>query len=73
MGTYNYPDIDFSGCDLPTDWDTSSNMFNLSNDLHTKLKQRIHSVHLTNSLLQSEYVGNLAVFCGEKARVKLLI
>ena len=43
VGTYTNADIDFSGCDFPTHWDTSSTMLNISNDLCTKLKQRVNT------------------------------
>ena len=45
VGRYSNPDIDFSGCDLHTDWDTSATSLNISNDLCTKLKQRINTQH----------------------------
>ena len=37
----DYP-VNFSGCDIPTDWDVSSTMLNMSDNLSTKLRPAHH-------------------------------
>ena len=42
VGTCTNFAIDFSGCNLPTDWDVSSTTLNINDDLHTTLGQKIN-------------------------------
>ena len=73
MGRSHESDIDFTGCDLPSDWDVSTNTLNISDELHAKLIQQISvQRNLIKSLLQQEFVGNVAESSGVMVLAKLL-
>ena len=53
--------IDFSGYDLPTDWDVTSSVFNINDDLRTKLSQEIN---MQRALDQQALTKRICWQCG---------
>ena len=71
VGTCNNSIVDFKGCDLPTYWDVLLDtaivtVYTVNSYVY------LHNVHLTNSLLQREFVGSVAAYFGVMVLVKVL-
>ena len=62
--------IDFSGCNLPTDWDVSSTTLNINDYLHTKLSREINMQRVFD---QEPLTKRICWQCGSVLWVRVLV